>query len=133
MLQKFINYRVSSGNESYYHDFLTDILGLTTSRDISLQSNPESGNGFSDIILMNEDNGTAAILELKKSTDGKRSSQLRSCQEAVDQINEKQYDYHLRHDGDYNTIFKFGLSFWGKKCEILLDESGRQELQHSEN
>ncbi len=66
MLLRFISFRDITSNESYYHGFLTGVLGLTTSRDISLQSNPESGNGFSVIILKNGHDGTAAILEFKK-------------------------------------------------------------------
>ena len=45
---------------------------------------------------------------------------------ALKQINEKKYDYHLRNDGGFTTIFKYGIAFWGKNCEILLDESNGQ-------
>ncbi len=126
MLLRFISFRDITSNESYYHGFLTGVLGLTTSKGLVIKSNPESGNGFSDIILKKGSTRTAAILEFKKSPGEDPSAWLRSCQEAVKQINEKKYDYHLRNDGGFTTIFKYGIAFWGKNCEILLDESNGQ-------
>ena len=126
MLLRFISFRDITSNESYYHGFLTGVLGLTTSKGLVIKSNPESGNGFSDIILKKGSTRTAAILEFKKSPGEDPSAWLRSCQEAVKQINEKKYDYHLRNDGGFTSIFKYGIAFWGKNCEILLDESNGQ-------
>lgn len=72
-------------------------------------------------------------LNSKKSPGEEPSAWLRCCQGALKQINEKKYDYHLRHDGGYNIILKYGIAFWSQSCEVLLDESGGQEIQHSEN
>ena len=66
MLLRFISFRDITSNESYYHGFLTGVLGLTASKGLVIKSNPESGNGFSVIILKNGHDGTAAILEFKK-------------------------------------------------------------------
>ena len=119
MLMIFISIRDTTHGESYYHGFLTGVLGTIVPKGVNLKSNSESGCGYSDIILRRPNDRTAVILELKKSTDGSPAAMEKECRQAVNQIDMRQYDFDLRQEG-YTTIRKYGIAFWNKNCEILM-------------
>lgn len=121
MLMTFISFR-DTCYESYYHGFMTAVLGLSANNGTEFKSNAESGNGYSDIILERKQDGTAVILEFKKSEDSKHTALIKACTEAIEQINMNTYDFHLRQDC-YTKIFKYGIVFWGKRCLVKKDES----------
>ena len=122
MLMTFVGIRDTAHYESYYHGFLSGVLGTVTISGLQLTSNAESGHGYSDIILKRKSDKTAVILELKKSDDNEPATMEKACQDAIVQINQKQYDFNIRQNG-YHTIRKYGISFWGKECEIMADDS----------
>ncbi len=122
MLMTFVGIRDTAHYESYYHGFLSGVLGTVTITGLQLISNAESGHGYSDIILKRKSDMTAVILELKKSDDNEPVTMKKACQEAIVQINQKQYDFSIRQNG-YHTIRKYGIAFWGKECEIMADDS----------
>ena len=66
MLRLFVSVR-DTAYESFYHGFLAGVLGMTGSSGISITSNQENGDGFSDVIIKNNPARIAAILEFKKS------------------------------------------------------------------
>ena len=68
--------------ENFYHGFL---LGLLQSYP-EVYSNREGGNGFSDIMIVDDDSDTAAILQLKYSDMDTLEVMENSCREALDQI-----------------------------------------------
>ena len=121
MLMTFVGIRDTAHYESYYHGFLSGVLGTVCGSDLTLTSNTESGCGYSDIILKRESDLAAVILELKKSTEGRIATMKKDCQEAIAQINSMQYDFSIKQDG--YSIRKFGIAFWNKRCEILTDDS----------
>ncbi len=121
MLMTFVGIRDTAHYESYYHGFLSGVLGTVCGSDLTLTSNTESGCGYSDIILKRESDLAAVILELKKSTEGRIATMKKDCQEAITQINSMQYDFSIKQDG--YSIRKFGIAFWNKRCEILTDDS----------
>ncbi len=122
MFMTFVGIRDTDHYESYCHGFLSGVLGTVTISGLQLTSNAESGHGYSDIILKRKSDKTAVILELKKSDDNEPATMEKACQEAIVQINQKQYDFNIRQNG-YHTIRKYGISFWGKECEIMADDS----------
>jgi len=100
--------------ESYYHGFLTGILKCFGTYVV--QSNRESGEGRSDIVM--EDYGTGdrgIILELKVAK--KYSEMEKQCNAALEQIEEKQYEQNLLEDG-YKEIIKYGICFFKKRCIV---------------
>ncbi|MEE3423303.1 MAG: AAA family ATPase [Succinimonas sp.] len=117
MLRRFISVRDTS-HEYYYHMFLSGVLSMTSDEDIDVISQIEKGDGYPDIVIDNERNREAVILELKKS-DGRKYSQLEKwAEDALDQIRTHNYDRDFR-DRKYRKICSFGISFFGKECLAL--------------
>lgn len=80
--------------------------------------NRESGYGRSDLILQPITRRKAAfVLKFKIA---KSFSELRKkAQEALWQIEEKQYQQELNNDG-YAVVHKYGIAFFGKDCLVRL-------------
>lgn len=93
--------------ENFYHGF---VLGLL-SRYQDIESNSESGNGYSDIIIKNYKQKTAAILELKYLDSDSIEVMEKACQEGLNQIEKQKYDAGLLRTGLIKTILKYGISF----------------------
>ncbi len=122
MFMTFVGIRDTAHYENYCHGFLSGVLGTVTISGLQLTSNAESGHGYSDIILKRKSDKTAVILELKKSDDNEPATMEKACQDAIVQINQKQYDFSIRLNG-FHTIRKYGIAFWNKRCEIMADDS----------
>lgn len=100
--------------ESYYHGFLAGILKC--SQKYVVLSNREAGMGRSDIMLQDYAEGKKGIvLELKVAK--KYSEMEKKCDEALEQIENMQYEQELREDG-YEEIIKYGISFFKKRCMV---------------
>ena len=100
--------------ENFYHGFLLGTL-VNLKRYI-IKSNRETGKGRSDIIIKYPNRrGAAIILELKVAKSFKEMSE--KCDEALNQIEEKQYDAELLEEG-YTNIVKYGITFYKKDCMI---------------
>ena len=100
--------------ESYYHGFLVGILKCSNAYIVL--SNRETGTGRSDIILQETVfGGRGMILELKVAKKIKDMDRL--CNEALAQIEDRQYEETLREDG-YREILKYGICFFKKGCRI---------------
>jgi hypothetical protein len=98
--------------ENFYHGML---LGLLQYRqDWLVQSNVESGVGYSDIIIETPD-FVGAVIELKYAQDGDLD---KACQTALSQIEDKHYDTILKDDG-MNEIIKYGIAFYKKNCKVV--------------
>ena len=93
---------------------------LSNMKRYLIKSNRESGKGRSDIIIRAVSRrGAAVILELKAA---KSFDELeKKADEALGQIEEKNYEAELRSDG-YKNIIKYGIAFYGKDCLIKLGE-----------
>ena len=101
--------------ENFYHGLLIGILGSQGAWKAT--SNKESGDGFSDIFIeVNEDDlRIGMVLELKYS---KTENALdKECDDALQQIEDKNYDQELREKG-YTKILKYGIAFYHKKCRV---------------
>lgn len=116
LLINFVSVR-DSAYENFYHGFLLGVLSMVTQNASEISSNEENGNGFSDLILKSGFN--AAIIEFKKMpSDSIPKVLLKTCNEALSQIEENRYDYNLQQDG-YAQIRKYGITFYGKECLVI--------------
>ncbi len=102
-------------HENFYHGLMIGILGFR--RDWEILSNRESGDGFSDILIKTkgQEDRTGIVIELKYSENEK--SLDKDCQEALQQIEDRNYGQELRNQG-YQKILKYGIAFYHKKCRI---------------
>ena len=100
--------------EEYYHGFLCGLLKAC--KGYRVISNRESGTGRYDIVMKYPSaRGQAVIMELKvaKTFDDLEAG----CDEALRQIEERQYDMELKKDG-YRNITKYGVCFYKKECMV---------------
>jgi hypothetical protein len=116
-LWKSISIRDSAGRKAYrenfYHGILIGILQYEDNWNIS--SNAESGNGYSDILIETPE-GIGIVIELKYADNGDLQSY---CEEALQQIEDKDYDAILLDDG-MKTIIKYGIAFYKKECKVKI-------------
>ena len=116
MLRLFVSVR-DTAYESFYHGFLAGVLGMTGSSGISITSNQENGDGFSDVIIKNNPARIAAILEFKKSVSNDPDVMDSLCNKALKQIEDQAYDRDLKNT--CRVIHKYGIAFFQKSCRII--------------
>ena len=122
MLLSFLSSR-DSAYEGFYHAFLLGILAIATDEaeeDVDLTSNSERGDGYSDLVLCDDDKAVAVIIEFKKSDSQSRSAWKKLSAEALEQIDKQNYDFNLRED--YDVVHKYGIAFHGKHCMVAYKE-----------
>ncbi len=96
--------------ESFYHAFLA---GLLSRKGYKVESNYENGLGRSDIVIKDRKNRRAAVIETK-ITDSE-SRLISACEEALKQINKKQYAVSVQRAG-YRQVISLGIAFYHKQC-----------------
>jgi hypothetical protein len=106
--------------ERFYHGF---VLGLMVELDgrFKITSNRESGFGRYDIMLVPKDRekDCAYIIEFKVHKPMKEKDLAETVANALNQIEEKQYEAKLVADGfEPENIRKYGFAFKGKECMI---------------
>ncbi len=99
----------------YHEDFYHAVLaGIFVGSGYAVSSNIESGRGRPDIIIKDQRNSRAAIIEVKHA---KSASELPSLtEEAIAQIKDREYDASLR--GLYEEITLWGMAFFEKRCHV---------------
>ena len=80
-----------------------------------VQSNAESGNGYSDISIQIRRKGIGIEIELKYAEFGALE---KSCIEAMEQINKRNYEEALINDG-MTIIYKYGIACYKKRCKVI--------------
>ena len=90
--------------ENFYHGLLLGILGNMDNWIV--QSNAESGDGYSDISIEIRRKRIGIVIELKYAENGAFEE---ACKEAMEQINERNYEKSLEGDG-MTTIYKYGIA-----------------------
>ncbi len=109
--------------EDYYHGFLAGILKCV--QKYRVLSNRESGEGRSDIVMKDyEDGDKGIIIEIKVAS--KFSELEKGCDEALAQIETLQYEQELLEDG-YQEIMKYGVCFFKKRCMVKLAEKDEEK------
>ena len=103
--------------ENFYHGIL---LGLLSHReDWLVDSNVESGDGFSDILVEIYDKKIGFIIEVKYPDDGNLEA---GCREALNQITQKRYESRLCQDG-METIIRYGIACCRKQCKVCVESA----------
>ena len=110
LLWKTISY--NDYHEDYYHAFLA---GAFVGIGYEVESNKEKGLGRPDIVLKDEDNRRAIIIEAKKSES--ESEMDKDCEEALKQIVTKKYAEGLY---GYEQVLCYGISFFQKQARVRL-------------
>ena len=100
--------------ENYYHGFVTGLV--SGFNGYMMVSNRESGNGRFDLVVKQRSRWHhAAILEFKVVE--KYNQMTKACEDALKQIEEKDYEASLR-DEQYENIAKLGICFCQKRCRV---------------
>ena len=108
LLWKTISY--NDYHEDYYHAFLAGVfIGL----GYEVESNKEKGLGRPDILLKDEDNRRAIIIEAKKSDQEKDMDQ--DCDAAINQIITQRYAEGLY---GYEQVLCYGVAFFQKQAKV---------------
>ena len=105
--------------ENFYHGILLGFLSFKEGWTVA--SNRETGEGYSDIVIVIEEESTGIIIEVKYPQSGDLEA---ACQEALGQIGQMRYDEFLRDQG-IQTIFKYGIACWKKRCKVVLEKELR--------
>ena len=108
--------------ENSYHMFIFGIL-LAVSGEYTVFSNPESGKGRSDCLIKPIDKEKyAVVIEFKHCRDEPAcSSTLKEeAHKGLKKIEEKSYFHNLKKEG-YERIFKYGIAFHKKNCEVAME------------
>lgn len=100
--------------ENYYHGFVTGLV--SGFNGYMVVSNRESGNGRFDLVVKQRSRWHhAAIMEFKVVE--KYNQMTKACEDALKQIEEKDYEASLR-DEQYENIAKLGICFCRKRCRV---------------
>lgn len=108
LLWKTISY--NDYHEDYYHAFLA---GAFVGLGYEVESNKEKGLGRPDILLKDDDNRRAIIIEAKKSDY--ESDMEAECKEAIDQIITKKYAEGLC---GYRQVICYVIAFFQKQAMV---------------
>ncbi len=113
ILSKFIFDTISYHDyrEDFYHAFMVGILSFA---GYKLKSSDEEGEGRPDIVLRDERNGRAIVMEIKRAATFKEMDA--KCDEALMQIGEKRYMESL--ETEYEEVLGYGICFYRKRCLV---------------
>ncbi|MBP0979471.1 MAG: AAA family ATPase, partial [Oscillospiraceae bacterium] len=103
-----------SMKENFYHGVLLGILNFRT--DWIVKSNQESGDGYSDIMLIHEDTRVGIVIEVKYSDNNNLELE---CQKALDQINKLNYTEALL-EFEPVKIYKYAIACYKKRCKVIM-------------
>ncbi|MGN1356761.1 MAG: AAA family ATPase [Succinivibrionaceae bacterium] len=118
MLSSFLSIR-NTAQESYYHAFLSGVLAIVTGVEYKLESDTESGDGYADLQLVDENNFIAVIIECKKAEKAENPMLLSS--KALEQIDNKHYAQSYEENG--YVVYKYGIAFKGKSCRVATNNA----------
>ena len=112
-------YAMTSKSSRFYHGFVLGLL-VDLAEDYIVTSNRESGFGRYDVMIEPKDRSKEAfILEFKVYNPRKEDSLEETVENALIQIEEKQYETNLSAKGiPIDNIKKYGFAFKGKKVLI---------------
>lgn len=109
-----------AGAEGFYHGLLLGLVALMENQ-YKIRSNREAGLGRYDISMLPKNKKNAGIIMEVKWESGLGEKALDDlANDALQQINDKQYDAEMIEDGVMTRI-KFGIAFSGKKVVVKTD------------
>ena len=109
LLRKTISYH--DYKEDFYHAFL---LGIFAGAGYAVELNKEHGEGRSDIVVHDVEQGRVAVFEVKYAKSLNEMST--QCEKALKQIKDKMYA--KEYEDEYDEIFCYGITFYKKRCMI---------------
>ena len=102
-----------SVKENFYHGM---VFGLLRSQgNWLIQSNAETGEGYSDISVCTQER-IGIVIELKYADDGNLEA---ACVKALKQIEDRKYAEGLKRQG-MRKIIKYGMAFCRKECMVMM-------------
>ena len=101
--------------EDFYHAFFA---GIFAGAGYAVESNREHGEGRSDIVVQDYSGDHAAVFEIKYA--GSQEGLLKSCEEAVAQIDDRMYGEVFQDD--YSRVICYGVAFYKKRCLVKCKE-----------
>jgi hypothetical protein len=106
----------NSHKENFYHGILLGLLSHKENWEIL--SNPESGEGYSDILVEVPESRTGIVIEIKYAKADKLKEASKA---ALVQIADKKYDQRLHEDGMKNIV-KYGIACCKKHCQVSISD-----------
>ena len=103
--------------ESFYHGLVSGLLAGNIY--YKAESNRETGNGRSDLILYQQDSAQNAIILEFKVCKGNEKADT-AANRALRQINDCDYAAEARSQG-YRNIIKYGVAFKDKVCYAVVE------------
>ena len=101
-----------SMKENFYHGMVLGLLRIQG--NWLIQSNAETGEGYSDISICTPER-TGIVIELKYAVNGNLET---ACAEALKQIEDKKYAEGLKRRG-MKKMIKYGIAFCEKECMVM--------------
>lgn len=102
-------------HENYYHALL---VGLLLNSIYRIRSNAEMGNGRSDIVIEDDRNRRAVIIEVKRSAD--YDDLETDSEKGIRQIRENNYAWPYQRRK--YTVFAYGIAFSEKDCSVKAEK-----------
>lgn len=102
-------------HENYYHALLVGLLLNGTCR---IRSNAEMGNGRSNIVIEDDRNRRAVIIEVKRSRDF--DDVEADSEKAIRQIRENNYAWPYQRRK--YTVLAYGIAFVDKDCSVKVEK-----------
>lgn len=119
-LEEYMNKAMSfydASTEGFYHGLVLGLIALMDNQ-YKIKSNRESGDGRFDISLFPRDKKyPGIIMELKWKSRLSADALSKLADEALKQIDDKNYDSEMSEDG-IKKIMKLGIAFSGKKVKV---------------
>ena len=119
LLKSYVSIRdfaTKAKKENFYHGFLSGVFTNCSNFITDFKSNSESGDGYADLMFMNERRKKVVILEIKASKNDDDLKQ--DTNDALLQIEKKKYYEPFLKKDSINTIYCYGISFYNKQCEV---------------
>lgn len=104
--------------ENFYHGILLGILAYKAGWTVN--SNKETGDGFSDILVRVDDADIGIVIEIKYAQEADLEA---TCQKALQQISNKHYADALLAAG-VQHVLRYAIACNRKQCCIKLDTQG---------
>ena len=121
-LKKFVSVRdiaSKAPHENYYHGFLNGIFTNCSEEFFTeYHSNAESGDGYADILFTDSVGEKGVVVELKVCRE--KESRIKKAEEAISQIEEKNYAEPLFEDENITSVQAVGIAFSGKNCAVAV-------------
>lgn len=109
LLRKTISYH--DYKEDFYHAFLA---GIFAGAGYTVESNREHGEGRSDVVVYDSENGRVAVFEIKYAQTS--ASLPTACEAALTEITTRMYAQEF--EDNYDQIYCYGIAFFKKRCLI---------------